>query len=174
MEIVVRGCSRNPLQPIQITERGALRRIHGLGAVTNLPSHIPQRMTNRVRNLLNETGLDANLEARQRAIPAVEEIINAEMMCLRARLHELSIRPLIADLHRKAECIRQQEMERTLKYLGDIDAATLSHIQHLSASLVKKLLHEPTLLLRQKAQEGSADPYVSTMRDLFGLEARSS
>ncbi|MBN1177902.1 MAG: RNA 3'-phosphate cyclase [Anaerolineae bacterium] len=47
---------------ITLTERGALKRIWGVGVVSNLPAHIPQRMVNRARNLLNEAGLKTDLE----------------------------------------------------------------------------------------------------------------
>jgi RNA 3'-terminal phosphate cyclase (ATP) len=53
------------LQPISLTERGAAERIWGIAAVTNLPSHIPQRMANRARNVLAEEGLDARVEPRR-------------------------------------------------------------------------------------------------------------
>jgi len=36
--------------------------VHGVAAVTNLPAHIPQRMTNRARNLLVEAGFAPHIE----------------------------------------------------------------------------------------------------------------
>lgn len=54
-----------PLDPITLTERGKLRRLWGTAAVTNLPSHIPQRMANRVRNVLAEEGLRVEVEPRR-------------------------------------------------------------------------------------------------------------
>jgi RNA 3'-terminal phosphate cyclase (ATP) len=53
------------LAPIVLTERGALERLWGIAAVTNLPSHIPQRMANRARNVLAEAGLNAQVEPRR-------------------------------------------------------------------------------------------------------------
>ncbi len=117
-----------------------------------------------------EMTLDENLAARRRAIPHVEAIISQEMACLDARLQELAVRPLITNLRHKAEAIRSQELQRTLKYLGDVEPETLSHIQHLSHSLVNKLLHEPTVRLRAKANQGEAELYIDTVRDLFDLE----
>ncbi len=62
--VVIEGQAETP-QPITMTERGALRRIWGMGVVTNLPAHIPQRMANRVRNVLGEAGLSVDVEARR-------------------------------------------------------------------------------------------------------------
>jgi glutamyl-tRNA reductase len=78
----------------------------------------------------------------------------------------LTIEPLIIDMRRKAEAIRQAELARTLRHLGEVDPQMLTHIQHLSRSLVNKLLHEPTARLRLKASD---EEYTLTVRDLFGL-----
>ena len=53
------------LKPITLMERGDVRRVWGIAAVTNLPSHIPQRMANRARNVLAEEGLEARVEPRR-------------------------------------------------------------------------------------------------------------
>jgi RNA 3'-terminal phosphate cyclase (ATP) len=44
-------------------ERGELRQVTGVAAVTNLPSHIPQRMANRAMNLLREAGVHGEVRA---------------------------------------------------------------------------------------------------------------
>ena len=82
--------------------------------------------------------------------------------------------PVLADLRQKAEAIRQRELERTLRYLPDLDPQTREHIQHLSHSLVNKLLHEPTLRLRAEAGNGHAAEYAEAVRHLFGLTSESS
>lgn len=53
------------LEPIWLVERGDVRRVWGIAAVTNLPSHIPQRMANRARNVLSGAGFDAHVEAQR-------------------------------------------------------------------------------------------------------------
>lgn len=117
-------------------------------------------------------GLDAALEARQHAVPQVEAIIAEELERLDQELRRLAVRPLIADFRQRAEAIRRQELARTLRFLGeDLDPETLKHVEHLSRSLVNKLLHEPTLRLREKATNGEAKHYETTVRDLFALDA---
>jgi glutamyl-tRNA reductase len=113
--------------------------------------------------------LDEALSMRQREIPRVEAIIVAEVAAWMQRFQALRVEPVIADLRQKAEAIRQHELERTLRFLGDVDAETWQHVQHLSRALVNKLLHEPTVRLKQKASSTDADDYADTLRDLFGL-----
>lgn len=115
--------------------------------------------------------LDESLDARKAEIPQVELILAGEQACLQLELRTLTVQPLIADLHQKAEAIRQRELERTLRHLGDVDAQTLDQLQHLTRSLVTKLLHEPTQQLRTQAANGTAVDYASTVRQLFGLTA---
>ena len=54
-----------PPSPIDLSTRGSLVRVWGIAAVTNLPSHIPQRMANRAENVLAEHGLGSRVEARR-------------------------------------------------------------------------------------------------------------
>lgn len=116
-----------------------------------------------------QSNLDESLTARQAEIPQVEQIIAAETAQLHVQLAELSVKPLIMEMRRKAEEIREAELERTLRYLGEVDAQTLAHIQHFSRSLVNKLLHEPTLRLKEKAGHEQAGEYATAVRELFGL-----
>ena len=54
--------SQQTLKGLQLLERGALQQIHGLAVVTELPSHIPQRMANRAQNLLQQAHLAAQIQ----------------------------------------------------------------------------------------------------------------
>lgn len=112
--------------------------------------------------------LDEALAAREGEVPGVETIIAEEVAALQNAYQEMSVRPLIKELRGKAERIRQREMERTLRNLGEIDDATLRHIHKLSQALVNQLLHEPTLYLKEKAVKGEAGD-VEVAREMFGL-----
>lgn len=114
--------------------------------------------------------LDEALSARQREIPRVEAIIAAALAQWERQVQELAIKPVILDLRQKAERIRQRELARTMRFLGDVDPQVLAHVQHLSRALVNQLLHEPTIRLKEKATAADAEEYAETFRQLFGLE----
>lgn len=116
-------------------------------------------------------GLDEALAARRQETPRVEAIVEQEMALLEAEWRALTVRPVIVDLRQKAEAIRQREFERTLRNLRDLEPEMLEHVHQLSRSLVNKLLHEPTLRLKEKADGTEANDYVATVRELFGLGA---
>lgn len=114
--------------------------------------------------------LDESLAARQAEVPRVKAIIAEEVDRLQISLREQAVEPLIIDMRRKAEAIRQAELARTLRNLGDLDPEARAHVQHLSRSLINKMLHEPTLRLREAARDDAATDYADTVRTLFGLD----
>jgi len=119
-------------------------------------------------------GLDSAAAARAREVPRVEAVVAGEAARFARRRRELDVEPSVTDLRRRADAIRERELERTLRHLGDVDPETARHLRHLSESLVNKLLHEPTARLREKAGEGEADELLPAFRELFGLPQRGS
>jgi glutamyl-tRNA reductase len=116
-------------------------------------------------------GLDDAIASRLREVPSVEAIVEDEVEAFARRYRELEVEPLLGDLRRRAEEIRVREVERTLRDLGDVDPETAARIEHLSRALVKKVLHEPTVRLRERAGAGEADDVAAAARELFGLAA---
>ena len=119
-------------------------------------------------------GLDDSLAARSGALPAVNAIVEGEMARWQAEQRELVMRPYVVELRQRAERIRQDEVERAMRFIGPIDEATHTHIQHLSRALVNKLLHEPTVRIKELAHDDEAETYVSAICDIFGLEIGST
>jgi glutamyl-tRNA reductase len=116
-----------------------------------------------------QSSLDHALEARRQEAPKVEAIIRQELELLETEWRTLAVRPLIVDLRQKAEAIRRRELEKTLRNLRHLEPELLEHVNQLSLSLVNKLLHEPTLRLKEKAVAADPNDYAATVRELFGL-----
>ena len=110
-----------------------------------------------------------HVAARQGEVSLVEDIIDQELANFAEREEQRGVRPLIADLRSRAEAIRRREIARTLQRLGDVDEATRTQIEHLSRSLVNKLLHEPTIRLRAEAGRYQSEEVAQVARELFGL-----
>ncbi len=104
-------------------------------------------------------------------MPKVEAVVDELVDAFARRYRELEVEPLVAAMRRQAEAIRAAELERTLRDLSDVDPETAERIEHLSHALVKKLLHDPTVRLRERAGEGDADEVAAAVRELFGLAA---
>jgi RNA 3'-terminal phosphate cyclase (ATP) len=66
--------------PIELRERGALKRIGGRAVAANLPAHIPQRMAGRARASLGELGVPIDIEPQRvtAACPGAGIFLTAE------------------------------------------------------------------------------------------------
>ncbi len=116
-------------------------------------------------------GLDEAMSSRLREVPKVEAIVEEEAESFSRRYRELEVEPLLTELRRRAESIREREVEHALRDLGDVDPAVAERVEHLSRTLVKKLLHDPTVRARERAGAGEADEIADAVRDLFGISA---
>ncbi|MFB2917455.1 MULTISPECIES: RNA 3'-terminal phosphate cyclase [Aerosakkonema] len=75
-EVELRLAGNHTLSGIDLLERGALRQVRGVAVVTQLPSHIPDRMAHRAENILHEANLKANITPlRARGIAAGAGIV---------------------------------------------------------------------------------------------------
>ena len=114
-------------------------------------------------------GLDGAMAARLREVPKVEALVEEEVDDFGRRYRELEVEPLLAELRKQAEAIRAREVARALDDLGDVDPAVAERMEHLSRTLVKRLLHDPTVRARERAGAGNADEVADAVRDLFGI-----
>jgi glutamyl-tRNA reductase len=118
-------------------------------------------------------GLDDTTAARLREVPDVEAVVEDEVAAFGRRYRELEVEPLLSELRKQAESIRARELERALDDLGEVDPAVAARMEHLSRTLVTRLLHDPTVRARERAGAGGADEVAEAVRDLFGLPAPS-
>lgn len=114
--------------------------------------------------------IEAGLELRRAEIPAVAKIIVEETDRYHSMQRETLVDPVLNQLRAQAETIRQREINRTLKRLGDLDPASLKHVEKLTKSLVTKLLHQPTAQLRAEARNGDPAELAVAATKLFNLE----
>jgi glutamyl-tRNA reductase len=111
--------------------------------------------------------LARSLSERREEAPHVEAIVHEEVASF---MHWMEVIPVVGKLHKKAEAIRQQELERALRHLPELDPQVQAQMEHLSRSLVKKLLHEPTTRLREEAGSSELLDHMDSMKFLFGLD----
>jgi glutamyl-tRNA reductase len=118
-------------------------------------------------------GLDDTMTARLREVPRVEAVVEQEVEGFGRRYRELEVEPVLSELRRQAESIRARELARALDDLGEVDPAVAERMEHLSRTLVKRLLHDPTVRARERAGAGNADEVADAVRDLFGISPPS-
>ncbi len=113
--------------------------------------------------------LDDALAEREYQIPYVAKIIDQEKEYLLDYLQTLDVVPVIKSMHQKANKIRASELEKTLRQMPDLSSQQQHQIEILSKSLVKKILHDPTMSLRDVAGSTQASVHTTITRNLFNL-----
>jgi glutamyl-tRNA reductase len=114
--------------------------------------------------------IDSLRESRPAADdPVVSSIIEEELATLRLRMAEVSLRPVIGGMWRKAERIRREVLARTRARVPQLDDNAWAHIENLAHALVAKLLHDPATRLRAEAGNGHARAYADAIDHLFAL-----
>ncbi len=121
-----------------------------------------------------EKVVESNLERRRREIPKVRAIIQEEQADFMAWFNALDVLPTIAHLRGRAEEIRLAELEKALRTLGPLPERQRSAITALSLRIVNKLLHLPTVNLKERANGHQGHLYTAAIRDLFALDDEGS
>jgi glutamyl-tRNA reductase len=116
-----------------------------------------------------ESRLNDSMSERQKAVPQVEAIIEAEADEFMEYLHALDIVPVVTALRAKAEKIRCVETEKTLRHLAHLSEEDRARVEFLAKSVLDRFLHEPTLRLKASAGSGRAAEYAAAIRYIFDL-----
>jgi glutamyl-tRNA reductase len=112
---------------------------------------------------------EANIAERRREIRRVQEIVDAEVARFFEALAAREVAPLVAALRERAEEIRQGELGKFDARLGDLEPKERAAVEQLTRGIVNKLLHEPTVALKDAAGSARADRLADALRTLFGL-----
>jgi glutamyl-tRNA reductase len=81
-----------------------------------------------------------------------------------------SVAPTVAALRSRAAAVVAGEMERLDHRLPDLDDATRQEFQHAVHRVVEKLLHTPTVRVKELTSEGHGEDYAAALRELFDLD----
>jgi len=117
-----------------------------------------------------EAVVAASLEGRRAEALRAERIVAAEAERFREWQASLAVVPAIASLRAWAEAIRNAELERLEGRLGALPDADRKLVETATAQLVNKLLHLPTVRLKEAAVTADGVLYADAVRHLFGLE----
>jgi glutamyl-tRNA reductase len=109
------------------------------------------------------------LAGRRSEAERAEAIVAVEA----AKFHEwhaaLDVVPEIASLRARAEEIRTGELRKADALLGRLDEGQRKAVEAITAQIVNKLLHLPTVRLKQAAAAADGVLYAEAVRHLFGL-----
>lgn len=108
---------------------------------------------------------DKNYDMRQKEAQAAERIVEEELALLQTSLKHLKIKPLISDIRREMEIIRQKETKKALNMLGDLNGKE-AVVETLTKSVVDKIFHDIVINIKEAA-ENDDDVTIEACKLLF-------
>jgi glutamyl-tRNA reductase len=103
-------------------------------------------------------------------VQAVRDLVTGEVAAYLASRMVKSVAPTVAALRSRAAAVVASEMERLDHRLPDLDEATREEFQHSVHRVVEKLLHTPTVRVKELTSDGHGEDYAAALRELFDLD----
>ena len=114
--------------------------------------------------------VSANIKEREKEAENAMNFISHEVTKFNNWVGALDAVPTIVEIRKKAENIRIQEIEKTLKKISHLSENDKQLLRQMSSSMVNKILHKPTIKLKQKTQSEDGHVYLKAIRHLFHLD----
>ena len=107
------------------------------------------------------------LAGRRAEAEHAEELVAEEADRFRAWRASLDVVPAITSLRARAEEIRNAELAKLTGRVSDDERRT---IESVTSQILNKLLHLPTIRMKEAAVSSDGAAYANAVRHLFGLE----
>jgi glutamyl-tRNA reductase len=164
-ELVRTGLAgRNPLRPLVVCDLG-----------------LPRDVEAEVADLPGVTMVDLDtLSERLAGTPSgrhagrAGEILAEEVRGYLAAQRSAAVTPTVTALRRRAAEVVDAELLRLDSRLPDLDEAVRGELAKTVRRVVDKLLHTPTVRVKQLASAPNGDSYAEALRELFALDPQSA
>lgn len=110
------------------------------------------------------------LESRAGEVAQANEIIADEMVRYLSEVGKLSVSPLITSFRSQVEALRADEMARQSKKLADLTPEQQLAVDEATRAVLNKVLHEPTMRLKDSANSLRGERLAAALRELFDLQ----
>jgi len=109
------------------------------------------------------------ITGRQEEVAAATGIVSDEVERYRAASRARDAAPMVSALRSRAEDVRQAELDRQRSKRSDLDEAQWEQVDAVTRAMVAKLLHQPTVVLKEAAGTPRGERLVESLRALFDL-----
>lgn len=113
---------------------------------------------------------DLGRAGEQVEVAAVREIIDEELTAFLAARRSASVTPTVVALRSMATGVVEAELERLESRLPDLDPVARAEIEAAVRRVADKLLHQPTVRVKELAGETGAVSYAAALAELFALD----
>ena len=116
-----------------------------------------------------EAVVEASLAGRRAEALRAERIVAVEAERFHSWQASLAVVPAIASLRARAEEIRSTELAKAESRLGQLAEGERRIVEAMTSQIINKLLHLPTVRLKEAATAADGVVYAEVVRHLFGL-----
>ena len=106
-------------------------------------------------------------------IAAVRTIVSEEISAFLAARRSASVTPTVVALRTMATGVVEAEVERLLTRLPDLDPQIRAEVELAVRRVADKLLHQPTVRVKELANESGAVSYATALAKLFALDSEA-
>jgi glutamyl-tRNA reductase len=103
-------------------------------------------------------------------VAAVRGIVTQEITAFLAARASATVTPTVVALRTMATGIVDTEMERLVARLPGLDPSVQREVEHAVRRVADKLLHQPTVRVRELANQTGAVSYAAALAELFSLD----
>jgi glutamyl-tRNA reductase len=147
--------------PMVVIDLGVPRNVDpGVGELAAVTLHDMDTLRTSVTKALGDRA-----EESQAAL----KIVADEVERYRTASRQRGAAPIIAALRARMERLRETELERHRAQLADLSQAEWDQVDAATRAAMAKMLHEPTMLLKETAGTPRGERLVEALRILFDL-----
>ncbi|MFY1680257.1 glutamyl-tRNA reductase [Micromonospora sp.] len=175
--VVAATAATEPVLTVDVVTRALDRRDPDRGPLVLLDLAVPRDVAPEVAGLPGVEVIDidrmaALLADGPAAADAAEvgRIVTAEVEAFLSWLRGADVAPTVAALRGRADDVVTAELRRLAQRRPDFSDDQRAEVARTVHRVVQRLLHQPTVKVRQLAAEPGGDQYAALLRELFDLE----
>ncbi|MFB5605016.1 MAG: glutamyl-tRNA reductase [Nitrosarchaeum sp.] len=101
--------------------------------------------------------VEKNMKSRLNKVKSVENIISEEVSVLEASMKRLDAEPLVKDVFKNIESLRERELQKALQMLNEKDEKKIKIIEELTKAVVESIVSTPMNNIRKASEQGEPD-----------------
>ena len=113
--------------------------------------------------------VDEQMATRTSVVGNVEVIVAEEVSRYQTVTSAREVAPLVSQLRARGHEVADAELARFDAKLSGLEPAERDAVEAMARGIVNKLLHEPTVRLKDAAGRARGDRLADSLRDLFDL-----
>ena len=110
------------------------------------------------------------LESRAGEVAQANDIIAQEMARHLSEVGKQSVAPLITTFRSQVESLRNDEIARQSAKLADLTPEQRDAVDEVTRAVLNKVMHEPTMRLKDSANSLRGERLAAALRELFDLQ----